>query len=958
MNVSKKESVNHKKNKKIHIIKNFDEYIGKCTVENLQILGDQLRNYNSQPNLITKNSESLKDLIQLLFKFLMDGDKNLEEDIIGCFKDEDIFEGIKNIYFHENYEINCTIIQSLSILIVNIVKSKSFLYFILSNNFINDLLLIDFSKYDDEFFSYYVNFLKSLAMRLDENTFLLFYNKRSNLFPLLDCSILLYNYSNPMIRTVVNNIFLQILKSNITNIQEKFTKLPAINYFCFISLRMKDLIDDLSKNNSNNDPFEDLIDISLFVNDLLILNKPKISFIVRNSVFYYFLLPGIFQSLYFLYNDELIKGNKNNCHKQKESIIILGLITFLINIRDETCKYIILQLFFSEKIPEQIINYAINNPENNPFYSYKWDKDFQKKITFSKFMSMNYSLEFLESFTNKDNYYFRNEEKIGISKTREMRNIQNKCEEINEMAKIDNSKKENYIYQMSQFIFDIFNEKAEQFGQMKNYHQNLGKGLGIKIGVIKEMFQNPNFVNTSNQNEKKYVYDGIDIINGEIVKDCFMFDYKIWMDNLDNENYKGNDNENNMKLKDSNDFKASFLNLLCNEKNKNVNINIPLVIMNNYFIWTITHKITTSKTIMNHFYLNISTSSEIKNNNICTSSQNSDIQNKDIKEDEKLYNKFVFDEKFLVKKLKNTDIKDYKLNDILIEKLCLILENKILLFKVELKYVELICKNIYCLYIDNQPNQQKEHTIIKNTLIKLITTLSNFIQIPDTESIEQNSSIEEIMANSLEIVINNFYDDSIFNKQLDNLTQLLEIISKYEKNEKKNENLFKGTFVNNVSLAIIYLYNILLKYSDQKSNDNPFICLYKKIKYNMKEILDENNLNNRYHIIFQQKSKILIYDDLFLYHFYLTKGKEREAEIKDVIFIKNSNETKSKSKEKITFKINNEIFINFNCNEEEEKESEILEQKYRKLKNDSKIKFSKESQRFKLNNILKYADKL
>ena len=254
-----------RKNSNIKIIKNLDIYIGKCTVNNLQILGNQLKIYNSQPNLIKKHLESLKDLVQLLFKYLMDGDKNLEEDIIGCFKEEDIFQGIKDIYFHENYEINCAIIQSLSILIVNIVKSKAFLYFILSNNFINDLLLIDFSKYDDEYYSYYVNFIKSLVMRLDESTFILFYNKRSNLFPLLECTLNLYNYSNSMIRTVVNNIILQILKTNINEVNNIFTKLPVVNYFNFINLRMKDLINDICENISNLDPYEDLTDLTLFI---------------------------------------------------------------------------------------------------------------------------------------------------------------------------------------------------------------------------------------------------------------------------------------------------------------------------------------------------------------------------------------------------------------------------------------------------------------------------------------------------------------------------------------------------------------------------------------------------------------------------------------------------------------------------------------------------------------------
>ena len=163
----------------IQIIKNFDSFISKCSVENLELLSKQLKLYYTHPKLINKYSSILKDLIQLLFKYLMDGNKNSEEDIIGCFKEEDIFNGIKYIYYVEDYDINCIIIQSLSILIVNIVKSKAFLYCILSNNFVNDLLLVDFSKYDDEFFSYYVNFLKSLVMRIDESTFALFFNERS-----------------------------------------------------------------------------------------------------------------------------------------------------------------------------------------------------------------------------------------------------------------------------------------------------------------------------------------------------------------------------------------------------------------------------------------------------------------------------------------------------------------------------------------------------------------------------------------------------------------------------------------------------------------------------------------------------------------------------------------------------------------------------------------------------------
>ena len=154
----KDQKSNKKLKKKVKIsIKNFDKYSKECTIENIQILGKELRVYAQSPDIIKKNRELLKDLIQLLFKYLMNG----EEEVIGYFKDEDIFIGIRDIYFYEDYQINCNIIQNLSMIIINNEKSKSFLYFILSNNFINDLLLIDYSKYDDEFYSYFVNFIKS-----------------------------------------------------------------------------------------------------------------------------------------------------------------------------------------------------------------------------------------------------------------------------------------------------------------------------------------------------------------------------------------------------------------------------------------------------------------------------------------------------------------------------------------------------------------------------------------------------------------------------------------------------------------------------------------------------------------------------------------------------------------------------------------------------------------------------
>ena len=949
MSETKKDKQRRKSSKPSITIKNYDKYISDCSVDNLQILGKELRIYNSQPVLIKKYAEQLKDLIQLLFKYLMDGDKNLEEDIIGCFKDEDIFNGIKDIYYHEDYDINCTIIQSLSILIVNIVKSKAFLYFILSNNFINDLLLIDYSKYDDEFYSYYVNFLKSLVMRLDQNTFLLFYNKRSSCFPLLDCALNLYNYSNAMTRTVVNNIILQILQSNVEGVYEHFTNLPSVNYFSFLSLRMRDLVKDLCENINNLDPYEDLTDITLFINDLLSLNKSKINFMLRNAIFYHFLLPDIFQNLYALiYGYESVKGDINSHQNKKESVIILCIITFLINIKDETITYILLQLLLSEYIPNKLNKYIITTPPANPFYSYKWDKDFQKKLNFTKFISLNFSTDFLGSFINKDNYHYREIDKNETIKLRELKNLRNKCEEICERAKIVAENKENNIYEMSQLILDIINEKIEDFGFMKNYHQNLGKGLGIKIGVIKKMFQSPKdiYENKVDENEIKNKNE-IDFLNSDIIKDCFMCDYKLWMENINN------NNKSELKF-NPNVFKIILFNLLNNENN--INVNIPLVIANNYFIWTITHKLKIPSIILEHFHLQIYPPPLSQNSTINNKQTPTDESNKNSKrEEDQIYTQFVFGENYLIKHLSKIENNDYRTNNILIEKLCLNLENKILLTKIELIYIELICKNINSLCVDDSSNKEKIINFVKNTSINLIKILTNIFQIPDNGFLEENISFEEIACISLLKVASNINDDSYFNNQLSNLPKLMEIISEYESNKGE----IKGNLVKNLVLSVVYLINILERLTKQNKSKSPFKCLNKKEKYNLNEILEEKEDNDkmRFMILYETKSKIVFYDDLFLYHCYLQNGRGSN-EISDILFIKNAKEEISKSNDKTNFKINNAIIISFNCNEEGDTDLKKLEDAFKELKENIKENFPKNYARLDLKNILKYVEEM
>ena len=116
-----------------------------------------------------------------------------------------------NLCNMNNKQINLQIIKSFSVLILNTTNMTT-LYYIFSNNFINQIVSNDYEKYDDDFLSYYINFLKSLCLKLDQTTVQFFFHKQFNSFPLLQSALKFYNHQDPMIKNTVRNILLTIIK--------------------------------------------------------------------------------------------------------------------------------------------------------------------------------------------------------------------------------------------------------------------------------------------------------------------------------------------------------------------------------------------------------------------------------------------------------------------------------------------------------------------------------------------------------------------------------------------------------------------------------------------------------------------------------------------------------------------------------------------------------------------------
>eukprot|EP00452_MALV-II_sp_L67-6_P000150 gene150-153_t len=107
-------------------------------------------------------------------------------------------------------KVKLQLLQTLAILISNIREDCN-LYYLFSNNYLNQLILTELDWDDEEILGYYISFLKSLCLQLNTETVKFFFNYR-NSFPLYTQAIRFFAHPDAMIRTSVGTMTLAIFK--------------------------------------------------------------------------------------------------------------------------------------------------------------------------------------------------------------------------------------------------------------------------------------------------------------------------------------------------------------------------------------------------------------------------------------------------------------------------------------------------------------------------------------------------------------------------------------------------------------------------------------------------------------------------------------------------------------------------------------------------------------------------
>ena len=411
-----------------------------------------------------------------------------EEENFLVFCENNIIERIIDVTNYKEKKINLIVIKCFSLLIPNI-KNQKISYYLFSKNYMNQIICnISYNNTDDDidYLSFYINFLKTLANKIDLDSFHLFFNRNYHRFPLLDEIIVFLTYDKDiMIKNTSRNIFLTLLKLNYKPFIEYICDLPSITlfllfsdnlknqfiYFCKIKENMKNNSTIIMSNNNkedikNNNLFNELEeqkevledDIS-FIQDILSINIPKINYLLTNVIFYIFLK--------YLFNNILLRQNAE---------ISFYVITLFLNIiKSQAIKNIIIFILYYSKIQINIIEIVANEEILDVYRLLDLNKcvfksDFKDKLIFDDYIILNYSSRFLYSLKHikeTDNIY---PELIDISrKLNNINDIENETEnEIKTAIKLlnKNIKRINYVLK-----------------QIEEYHNFVSKATGINIGV-------------------------------------------------------------------------------------------------------------------------------------------------------------------------------------------------------------------------------------------------------------------------------------------------------------------------------------------------------------------------------------------------------------------------------------------------------------------------------------------
>ncbi|CAF1141243.1 unnamed protein product [Didymodactylos carnosus] len=288
-----------------------------------------LENLKYLCNLLQRNqtvSDSNRDLLietlRCISEILIWGDQN-DSSVFDFFLEKGMLNYFLS-YMRQKYGryICVQLLQTLNILFENI-RNETSLYYLLSNNHINNIIMHRFDFSDEEITAYYISFLKTLSLKLNSSSINFFYNERNNDFPLYVEAIKFFDHPETMIRIAVRTLTLNVYKVSDPAMHRYILDRTATQYFSNFVWFMRNHILDFDNlirnnrdiNNRGNLTFalEEYLDHLHYLQDIFLLKVDNLNVVLKDQLMNRLLVP--------IYVFSLIKRDK--FHRVKDPRVMV-----------------------------------------------------------------------------------------------------------------------------------------------------------------------------------------------------------------------------------------------------------------------------------------------------------------------------------------------------------------------------------------------------------------------------------------------------------------------------------------------------------------------------------------------------------------------------------------------------------------------------------------------------------
>jgi len=246
------------------------------------------------------NKELLVETMRSISEILIWGDQN-DSSVFDFFLERNMHSYFLKIIDQKCGSYVCVqILQTLNILFENI-RNETSIYYLLSNNHVNSIIVYRFDFSDEEIMAYYISFLKTLSFRLNKHTIHFFYNEHTNDFPLYTEAIKFFNHSENMVRIAVRTLSLNVYKVDDDAMLKFVIDKTAAPYFSnlvwFIGSHILE-IDSCVRTDADHKSLNKLKDLVAehldhlhYVNDILNLNIDSLNRVLSDHLLNRLFIP-------------------------------------------------------------------------------------------------------------------------------------------------------------------------------------------------------------------------------------------------------------------------------------------------------------------------------------------------------------------------------------------------------------------------------------------------------------------------------------------------------------------------------------------------------------------------------------------------------------------------------------------------------------------------------------------